>query len=144
MPTRIQVVFDCADPEGLARFWAVALGYKLADPPQGFSSWHEALHSWGVPEEEWNSASAIEDPEGIRPRIYLQRVDTPKTGKNRVHLDLDAGGGGHVPMDERWPQIEAEVERLVSLGATRIRIGEQLGNRWVVMQDPEGNEFCVV
>ncbi len=144
MATRIQVVFDCADPDRLARFWAAALGYKLQDPPEGFASWQEALKAWNIPEDQWNSASAVVDPEGAGPRIYFQQVATPKTGKNRVHLDIEVGGPREAPADERNARIDAEVERLTALGATRIREGEEFGGRWVVMQDPEGNEFCVV
>jgi len=93
MATKTQVVFDCADPDRLARFWAEALHYKMQDPPAGFASWEAALRAWKVPEEEWNSASAIVDPEGRGPRIYFQRMDTPKPGKNRLHLDLNASNG---------------------------------------------------
>lgn len=144
MATRIQVIFDCADPAALARFWAEALHYKLDDPPEGFATWPEALQAWGVPESEWNSASALVDPQGVGPRFYFQRLPTPKPEKNRVHVDLEVGGGPDVPREESDPKIDAEVERLTALGATRIREGEELGQRWVVMQDPEGNEFCVV
>lgn len=144
MATTIQVVFDCADPDRLARFWAAALHYQLQDPPPGFASWQEALKAWGVPEEQWNSASAIVDPEGAGPRIYFQQLPTPKPAKNRVHVDVYAGGEHSLPLEERLRRIEAEVERLTALGATRLRDGEERGQRWVVMQDPEGNEFCVV
>jgi hypothetical protein len=57
MATRVQVVIDCADPERLARFWAVALGYQEQPPPGGFDSWEDALRAWDVPEEQWNSRS---------------------------------------------------------------------------------------
>jgi hypothetical protein len=143
MATGIQVVFDCADPNGLARFWAEALGYRLQDPPQGHTSWEAWLREQGVPEERWNDASAVVDPDGAGPRIYLQRVPEPKTVKNRVHLDLNAGGGGSVPIEERRRRVDAEAERLQGIGATRLRALEELGVYWVVMQDPEGNEFCV-
>jgi hypothetical protein len=59
MARKLQVVFDCRDPEGLSKFYAEALHFKLQDPPEGYKSWEEALKAWGVPEEEWNSASAI-------------------------------------------------------------------------------------
>lgn len=144
MVTRVQIVFDCADPDRLARFWAAALGYKLQDPPEGYASWQDALKAWNIPEDQWNSASAVVDPDGTGPRIYFQQVATPKTGKNRVHLDIEVGGGPAAPADERNARIDAEVERLSGLGATRVREGEEFGGRWVVMQDPEGNEFCIV
>ena len=144
MATRIQVIFDCADPDRLARFYAAALGYKVQDPPEGFATWQDALKAWNVPESEWNSASAVVDPEGAGPRIYFQRLPTPKPEKNRVHIDLEISGGEKTPKEERDRKIDAEVERLKGLGAARIREGEEFGGRWVVMQDPEGNEFCVV
>src|SRR5688500_1647921 len=74
MATAIQVVFDCADPGRIAAFWAEALHYKLQDPPEGYASWPEFLTAIGVPEDEFNSASAVVDPEGRGPRIYFQQV----------------------------------------------------------------------
>ncbi|HYF66176.1 MAG TPA: VOC family protein, partial [Herpetosiphonaceae bacterium] len=85
MATSVQVVFDCADPTRLSEFWAATLGYKLQDPPGGAASWEEWLTAQGIPESEWNSASAIVDPDGKGPRIFFQRVPEPKTVKNRVH-----------------------------------------------------------
>ena len=58
MATQVQVVFDCADPDRMAHFWATALGYKLDDPPEGFDSWEAFLDSIGVPPEHRNDASA--------------------------------------------------------------------------------------
>jgi len=141
MGTSIQVVFDCLDPDRIARFWAEVLGYRLQPPPEGHASWEEFLRSIGVPEAEWNDASAIIDPDGGGPRIYFQRVETPKSGKNRVHLDVNAGGRG--PEEERRRLVDAAVERLVGLGAAKLRLVERPHERWVVMEDPEGNEFCV-
>jgi len=86
----------------------------------------------------------VVDPDGRGPRIYLQRVPEAKTVKNRVHLDLNISGGpSGGPVEERRRRVDAEVERLLGLGATRQRAAEELGGYWVVMQDPEGNEFCV-
>ena len=143
MATGVQVVFDCADPSRLARFWAEALGYKLDDPPQGYDRWEDWLRDQGIPEEHWNDASAVVDPDGAGPRIYLQRVPEPKTVKNRVHLDLNVSGGAPVPIEERRRRVEAEAERLTGIGAIRLRAVEERGVYWVVMQDPEANEFCV-
>ena len=143
MAHAVQIVFDCANPDRLARFYATALGYKLQDPPQGYASWEEALKAFGVPEEDWNSASAIVDPEDRGPRIYFQQMDTPKPHKNRVHLDVNASGGPSVPLEDRRKQVDSEVERLLAAGATRQRAWEETGGYWVVMQDPEANEFCV-
>jgi hypothetical protein len=150
MATKTQVVFDCADPDRLAKFWAEALHYQLQDPPAAFSSWQAALKAWDVPAEEWNSASAIVDPEGRGPRIYFQQMDTPKPGKNRIHLDLNVSGGTTVRLSDRKAQVNREVGRLLDLGASEQKAWDlpprskgEPGEYWVVMQDPEGNEFCV-
>ena len=89
----IQVVFDSADPGRLAQFWAAALHYVVQPPPPGYASWEDLLREMGVPEEQWTSRSAVVDPEGSGPRIFFQRVPEPKAAKNRVHLDVRAGGG---------------------------------------------------
>ena len=141
--TGIQIVFDCADPGKLATFWAAALHYKLQDPPAGFASWEEFLKAQGIPESEWNSASAAVDPDGAGPRIYFQRVPESKTVKNRVHLDLNVGGPSSAPPDERRRRIDAEVDRLVQLGARKSRAVEERGEYFVNMFDPEGNEFDI-
>jgi hypothetical protein len=143
MATGVQVVFDCADPDRLARFWAQALGYKLQDPPQGHQSWEDWLRDHGIPQERWNDANAVVDPDGRGPRIFFQRVPEAKTVKNRVHLDLNVTGGPAAPLEERRGQVDAEVERLLGLGASRLRVVEEQGGYWAVMQDPEGDEFCV-
>jgi len=143
MSTRIQVALDCADPDRLARFWAEALGYQLQPPPAGYASWPEFLEAAGVPRDKWNSASAVVDPEGVGPRMFFQQVPEVKAGKNRMHLDLNVGGGAKVPVAEREPRVVAEVERLRGLGASRTGEFHEHDEFWVVMQDPEGNEFCV-
>jgi hypothetical protein len=140
----IQVVIDAADPSALAAFWAGALaprGYALPDPPGGFPDWPAFLAAQGVPPERWNDASALESRG--HPRIFFQKVPEPKTVKNRVHVDLLAGGGPSVPLDEQRSRVAAEVARLQELGATRVEDHADLGVHWVVMRDPEGNEFCV-
>lgn len=141
-PATFQVTFDCADPAALAAFWAAALGYELQGPPPGFDDWPSFLTAQGVPPENWNAASAVVDPSGVRPRLFFQRVPEPKAGKNRVHLDLQSGGGLDVPIEQRRRRVEEEVTRLEKLGATRIGAREGMGVYWVVMRDPEGNEFC--
>jgi Glyoxalase-like domain len=143
MATGIQVVIDCADPGRLATFWASALGYKLQDPPEGHATWEDFLRTIGVPEEEWNSAGAVVDPDGPGPRIYFQQVPEGKVAKNRVHLDLNVGGGHGTPLEDRKKAVDAQVERLKGEGATVVRPMEQHDEYWVVMQDPEGNEFCL-
>ena len=136
----LQVAIDCADPAALAGFWAQALpGYAIQAPPPGFDSWEAFLAAQSVPREQWNSRSAIV---GAGPRVFFQQVPEPKAGKNRVHLDLHAGGGPGVPVDEQRSNVRAEVERLQALGATFVEEREEMGVVWAVMTDPEGNEFC--
>jgi hypothetical protein len=142
--TSIQLVFDTADPDRQAHFWAEALGYQLQPPPDGFDSWEAFLRSAGIPEERWNSASAITDPEGKGPRIFFQKVPEGKTAKNRLHLDINASGGHGLTLEDRKPRVDAEVKRLKALGASDERGAiEKDGEYWVRMNDPEGNEFCV-
>jgi catechol 2,3-dioxygenase-like lactoylglutathione lyase family enzyme len=143
MATPIQITFDCADPATLSAFWAAALGYKLQDPPESYASWQEWLAEQGIPETEWNSASAIVDPNGKGPRMYFQRVPEGKTAKNRVHLDVNVGGGPGTPVGERREHVASEVARIVELGGTKVSVYDERGEHWVVMQDPEGNEFCL-
>jgi hypothetical protein len=141
--TSVQIVFDCADPDKLATFWAAALHYKKQDPPAGFASWPDFLKAQGIPESDWTSASAVVDPDGVGPRIYFQRVPEGKTVKNRVHLDLNVGGPRGTPLDERERRVDAEVDRLVQVGARKSRAVEERGEYWVNLLDPEGNEFDV-
>jgi hypothetical protein len=143
MATGIQVVFDCADPDRVARFWAEALHYALQPPPTGYESWEDWLRAHDIPEDQWNMASAVVDPDKSGPRIYFQRVPEPKTVKNRVHLDLNVGGGPGTPLEERKRRVDTEVQRLRGLGATTLRAQAERGEYCVVMQDPESNEFCV-
>ena len=143
MAIPIQVTFDCTDPDRLAHFWAHLLGYRLDSPPEGYGSWEAWLTEHGVPESEWNSASAVSDPDGHGPRLYFQRVPEPKECKNRVHLDVNVGGTRATPEAERRSRVDAAVERAVELGATKVRLVEESSGRHYVMQDIEGNEFCL-
>ena len=138
-----QVTFDCAAPVALADFWASALGYRPADPPEGFASWEEWAERLEIPAEEWGEGAWLDDPEKQRPRIHFQRVPEPKTVKNRVHLDLDASDGPAAPLERRKEQVDAEAARLVALGAKRFAIYEATEHYHIVMRDPEGNEFCL-
>ena len=147
MATRIQVTIDCADPDRLARFWAEALGYQLQEPPDGFESWQAYWVSRGLPagggrgrlrrDRRPRTASG--------PRIWFQPVPEGKVVKNRLHLDLDVGGGRGAPLAVRRERVDAEADRLVAAGATRFRVlsEEAVDHYAVVMQDPEGNEFCL-
>ena len=144
MVTSIQLVFDTADPDREARFWSAALGYVLQPPPAGFETWDAFLEAQGVPAENRNDASAIVDPDDRGPRVFFQKVPEGKTAKNRMHMDLNVSGDHGVELAERKRRVDAEVERLKSLGATDARGAmEKNGEYWVRMNDPEGNEFCV-
>jgi glyoxalase superfamily protein len=145
MSTRWSVTVDCAHPATLAAFWNSALGYVDASPPEGFASWAGWLAHAGVPPEEWDDGAYIEDPDGVRPGISFLKVPEPKVAKNRVHLDVQAGGGRGEPWEVRWPRVTEAVERLTTAGATVIRVDVPDGTPdHVVMADPEGNEFCVL
>ena len=143
MAIPVQVTIDCADPDRLAHFWAELLGYQLDPPPPGYDSWEAWLTEHDIPETEWNSASAIVDPEGAGPRLFFQRVPEQKQIKNRVHLDVNAGGRRGTPDDERRAAVDLSVERAVAAGAAKVRLVEERGERHYVMADPEGNEFCL-
>jgi len=145
---RFQLVIDCADPTELAAFWCEALGYAVEPPPDGFENWRLYWMSKGVPGEEAGEADwadSIIDPEGHGPRIWFQQVPEAKTVKNRVHLDVSASGGRNVPMDLRRQRVDAEVDRLIGLGARIAYKHDTPGieHYAVTMYDPEGNEFCV-
>jgi hypothetical protein len=152
MPREFQVTFDAADPIALSRFWAEALDYVIQPPPHRaleagedpFAAWEEFLEQAGVPEAERDDASAVVDPDGDGPRVYFQKVPEPKTAKNRVHLDLRVAAG--LEGDERMAALEAECARLVDLGARRVARHEPappMSAGFIVMADPEGNEFCL-
>ena len=142
MAVKLQVVFDAADPPALAAFWGEAIGYKEEDPPEGFDSWEAWAVANDLPREEWDNYDSRVDPDGVGPRLFFQRVPEPKTAKNRVHLDLEVSGRG-IPLEEARRQVAAAVERAVAAGATKLREVDEADQHWVVLQDPEGNEFCL-
>ena len=113
-----QVTFDCADPERVARFWSEVLGYE-------------------------HQGTACVDPSGVGPRLYFQRVPEGKVVKNRVHLDVRVGTG--LAGEQRLAALEAECARLLPLGASRVRLltADDENESCLVMQDVEGNEFCL-
>ncbi|MFW5471154.1 VOC family protein [Knoellia sp. CPCC 206435] len=152
MGRTFQVTFDAHDPRALSTFWRDALGYVHPPPPgvelppgaDPLAAWDDVLAQMGVPEDQRNSRSAIEDPDGAGPRVFFQQVPEDKVAKNRVHLDLRAAPG--LEGEARMDALEAECARLVELGATRDHRVEpkppmELG--FLVMADPEGNEFCL-
>ena len=143
MAIRLQVVFDAADPPKLAAFWGEAIGYVEEDPPDGFDSWEAWAVANEVPREEWGNYDARVDPDGAGPRLFFQRVPERKVVKNRVHLDVRVGTG--LTGEERVAALEAECTRLVGLGAVRVQLlpADGFDESCLVMQDVEGNEFCL-
>ena len=110
---QVQVTFDCAEPERVARFWCEVLGYVVPPPPEGFATWDDFDRS--LPPERQGSAFACVDPTGVGPRLFFQRVPEGKVVKNRLHLDVRAATG--LVGEERLAALEAECARLVTLGA---------------------------
>ncbi len=139
MAIPVQVTFDAADPHGLARFWAEALRYVKEDHSAVVGQLLAAgrLQREDVVDDAgalaFRDVAACRDPDERGPRLFFQRVPEGKVAKNRVHLDL------HVRSD----RLEAEVQRLSSLGAKRLWTTSDRGGPCVTLQDPEGNEFCV-
>lgn len=110
---QLGLVLDCHDPEALAPFWADALGYVTLGGVENY---------------------VLLVPDGRSgPKLLLQRVPEDKAVKNRMHLDIEV------------PDIDAVADRLEQRGARRLSAGVQAehGSRWILMADPEGNEFCV-
>lgn len=139
----LHIVFDCADPDRLARFWIEALGgYDFpVGVPEGFAGWDEWADANDIPLDQRNTGRTLVDKDRDRPDIFFLQVPEPKQVKNRVHLDIKvaAGLGGA----ERRTAIEAEADRLTALGAT---VGERLDSPdgyHIIMRDPEDNEFCL-
>lgn len=148
MATEFQLTIDCQDPGRLVRFWCEALGYVPEPPPPGFADWHEFLRDLGVAEEELTDddlCDSLIDPDGRGPRIWFQKVPEGKQVKNRVHLDLEIGGGRRTPMAERRSRIQAEARRLVAAGARQLSELDRdgLDHYGITLADPEGNEFCL-
>ncbi|MEU9068613.1 VOC family protein [Streptomyces sp. NPDC048109] len=138
---QVQITFDCASPERVGRFWCEVLGYVAASPPEGFATWDE--YNGSLPAEDRDAWFGCSDPSGVGPRLYFQRVPEGKVAKNRVHLDVRAGTG--LVGDERLATLEAECARLVALGAVKQRVlpADEENESCIVMQDVEGNEFCL-
>lgn len=117
-----EVAVDCADPRELARFWCAVLGYEVQDEEEGLV----AIGSPTVPEGKLRAGP-------VPPILTFVRVPEPKAGKNRLHLDVN-------PTDRDQAD---EVRRLLALGARHADVGQGDAG-WVVLADPEGNEFCVL
>jgi hypothetical protein len=118
MVSRIaQWTLDVRDVEVMARFWSAALGYRA------------------VPDDDGRSVH-LHPPQGADPKaltVWLQACAGAKAGKNRDHPDLACEG-----------EAEAEADRLVGLGAARIDVGQPDDAGFIVLADPEGNEFCIL
>jgi hypothetical protein len=140
--TKIQIVFDAADPGKLAEFWALALDYVFEPPPKGHETWEDFGRSIGLAEEEFGDQGAVIDPDDQGPRLYFQRVPEGKTVKNRVHLDVRVAGR-EIVGEERKRLISEKVEQLVQAGASLAWETDDARGSAVVLRDPEGNEFCV-
>jgi hypothetical protein len=138
---QFQVTFDCAQPERVARFWCEVLGYVVPPAPAGFATWDDYDRS--LPAESQGAAFACVDPTGVGPRLFFQRVPEGKVVKNRVHLCVRAGTG--LVGAERLATLEAECARLIELGASHVRtmLADGVEESCIVMQDVEGNEFCL-
>jgi hypothetical protein len=135
MATPFQITVDCVDADVMCRFWSVALGYVPEPPPAGYLSWEDYLRSSDITIPPQGSIGAIVDPEGTGPRVLFLRVPERKTSKNRLHLDLRAGRTDDAK--------QAKIDALLDAGAANVRRVEEHGHWWMVMTDPEGNEFCV-
>jgi hypothetical protein len=138
---QFQVTFDCAQPERVARFWCEVLGYVVPPPPPGFASWEDFDHA--LPTNAQGSAFACVDPAGVGPRLFFQRVPEGKVAKNRLHLDVRVAAG--LVGAERLATLEAECARLLPFGAALVRLlaADDHNESCIVMQDVEGNEFCL-
>jgi hypothetical protein len=121
--TIASLTFDCRDALVVGGFWSAAIGRPL--DPGGTGE----FASIGFPEHRDTAGWSVSREDG--PTWLFNRVPEPKTAKNRMHVDVAT------------PDPEAEIERLVELGAARVRDVEEYGFSWTVMRDPEGNEFCV-
>jgi catechol 2,3-dioxygenase-like lactoylglutathione lyase family enzyme len=127
------IVIDCRDAAPLARFWAEALGWRVADYDQAEL---DRLADKGIHDPEDDPSVMVEPPEDEPPGLpvlFFTEVREPKAGKNRVHVDVVAEDS-----------VDEDVIRLEGLGATLRNWAEEEGNVWAVMLDPEGNEFCVM
>ncbi|GGS05916.1 MULTISPECIES: VOC family protein [Streptomyces] len=119
-----ELAIDCADPVALARFWCSVLDYEVQGVEEG-----EEVVTIGPP----SVPEGKNRPGPVPPALTFARVPEGKTLKNRLHIDVN-------PTDR---EQDEEVERLLALGARRADVG-QGGASWVVLSDPEGNEFCVL
>lgn len=141
-----QLTIDANDPALLARFWARALGYQPTPPAEPDTTWYAHYRSRLGQKPAF--ADRLFDPAGLGPPLWFQQVPEARAGKNRLHLDLyPTARDNSLSQERRIELVEAKVAELVGLGA-----GVQRRSRnddpddlsyFVVMSDPEGNDFCV-
>jgi hypothetical protein len=147
--TTWQLTVDANDPARLVRFWAPLLGYEIQPPPDGYESWVAWYRFMGVPEEELEGpeedlVDRIHDPAGGGPNIWFQIVPEQKTQKNRFHFDVyPTGRDRSIPLDRRRELVEAKVTEVLLAGGSVDHRREGDNSYFVVMHDPEGNEFCI-
>ena len=123
-----ELSIDCHDPDRLADFWAAVLDWVVLDREPG-------LVEIGPEREGGDGALLAAVRRGpVPPTLFLAAVPEGKVAKNRVHFDVS-------PVDR---SRDEEVERILALGATRADVGQTGEETWVVLADPEGNEFCVL
>jgi hypothetical protein len=143
MPRLGNITIYADDPTALARFWSDVFRYPYAVLPDDLRA---ELLAAGLTENDLARRSVAEDPSGNGPRFFFHHADRPKSGRNRLHIDVtvDPGPDGAPAGPTR---IDAEKDRLVALGATAVRLVDQqwgpVHEHYWQMRDPEGNEFCL-
>lgn len=145
--TNWQLTIDANDPGKLLRFWGPLLGYEVTPPPAGFDTWRDYYISLGEPAELFtgDGSDRLRDPTGGGPAIWFQIVPERKSGtKNRLHLDIQVSDGEQ-PVEQRAEVVRKKADELCAGGASIVRRIEidDAGYYFVVLHDPEGNEFCI-
>ena len=138
---RFQVSIDCSDTAVMTEFWCLALHYVEQPPPEGFDTWDAFADTVNMPADERSKFGSVVDPAGVGPRLLFHRVPEGKVVKNRLHFDINVGGalrGG-----ERQQVVREHAATLVAAGATLVEERQDEFSWWMVLIDPEGNEFCL-
>jgi len=135
MLTPFQITVECEDADVMCRFWSTALGYVEEPPPAGYLSWEDFLRANDITMPPQGSIGAIVDPNGVGPRVLFMRMPEQHPIKQCLQLDLRAGRGDDAK--------QTKIDQLTEAGATSVRRIDENGQWWMVMADPEGNEFCV-